>query len=77
MAGFPDAVGIRFLRTGKKEFIKIDDQLLNKALYHCNLMRIRSIPKGVESYPKKFSGLCKWPLGQCSYYEKCKNPSMN
>ena len=76
MGGFPDMAGIRFLRTGKKEFLKVDEKLLAKARYYCQLMRIRTIPDSIENYPQRFSGLCKWALGECSYYEKCK-PSMN
>ena len=34
---YPDHVGVRFLRSGKKEYIPVDDKLISKAVYECRL----------------------------------------
>ena len=67
----PDYLGIRFLKTGKKQYIPIDDKLLSKAIYECQLMKVKNLSNYVNDYPKRFSGLCKWRNGQCSFYEEC------
>ena len=71
----PDYAGIRFLRSGKKEYVSVNESLLNKVRYYANLMRIRILPDDIESYPKKISFACKWNGGRCSYYEKCFSQS--
>jgi len=67
----PDNLGIRFLRSGKKEYLPIDEKLLNKAVYECKLMRVKNKSDNLIEYPRNPSILCNWGKGKCSYLEKC------
>jgi len=68
----PDYAGIRFLRTGTKKYIPVDEKLLGKARYECQMARIRHISEDIENYPKNPPVQCKWwRNGQCPCYEKC------
>lgn len=67
----PDKVGVRFLRTGKKEYIPVNDKLISKAVYECKMMRVKNHPDNIQEYPRNPSPLCNWGKGKCSYLERC------
>lgn len=67
----PDYVGIRFLRTGNKEFIPVNDRLISKAIYECRMMNMKNHPDNIIEYPRNPSPLCNWGRGKCSYLERC------
>lgn len=68
----PDFAAIRFLRTGNRKYIKVNERLLNKARYEAKAIKIKMLPENIEDYLKNPSRLCKWNTGECSYFEKCK-----
>lgn len=67
----PDYIGIRFLRTGNKEYIPVNDKLISKAIYECRMMRVKNLPDCIQEYPRNPSPLCNWGKGRCSYLERC------
>jgi len=68
----PDYAGIRFLKTGTKKYIPVDEKLLGKARYECQMARIRHLSEDIEDYPKNPPARCRWwRNGQCPCYEKC------
>jgi len=69
----PDSIGVRFLRTGKKVYIPIKENLLARARYECRTAMLNSISDDIKDYPKTVSGLCWWRNGRCGYFELC-NP---
>jgi len=68
----PDYAGIRFLKTGTKKYVAVDERLLGKARYECQMARIRHLSENIEDYPKNPPVRCRWwRNGQCPCYEKC------
>lgn len=67
----PDYLGIRFLRSGKKEYIPVNDKLISKAIYECRMMRVKCFPDNIIEYPRNPSPLCNFGKGKCPYLERC------
>ena len=67
----PDSVGVRFLRSGSKEYLKLNDALVSKAIFECKMMCVKNLPDHIQEYPRNPSILCNWGKGQCSYLERC------
>jgi len=67
----PDHIGIRFLRTGSKQYLPVNDKLISKAIFECKMMRVKNLANNIQEYPRNPSPLCNWGKGQCSYLERC------
>ncbi len=67
----PDHLGIRFLRSGKKQFIPVNDGLISKAVYECKMIHVKNLTDNIQEYPRSPSPLCNWGKGRCSYLERC------
>jgi len=67
----PDHLGIRFLRTGEKQYLPVNDKLISKAIYECKMMRVKNLSDHIVEYPRNPSPLCNWGKGKCSYLERC------
>lgn len=68
----PDFAAVRFLRTGNKKFVQINERLLNKARYEAKAIKLKILSNKIEDYSKKPSNLCKWSTGECSFFDICK-----
>ena len=67
----PDYIGVRFLRSGKKKYLPVNDSLISKGIYESKMMKIKNHAKHILEYPRTQSILCNWGKGKCSYLERC------
>ncbi len=69
---FPDEVGLYLLKHGEKT-IKVDENLMKRAVLECELIHTNTQSEEIDDYPKHVSHLCKWSTGQCDFYNICFN----
>ena len=61
---------VHFLRHGEKE-TPVDDALVDETKRLCKLMKMKTMKKEIQFYPKKVGPLCKWCSGECDFYDVC------
>lgn len=66
----PDQVGLVFLRHGEKT-IEATENMVDHAIKEIKYVHENTTSKKLDDYPQKKSGLCKWSIGQCDFYEPC------
>ncbi len=67
----PAKVGLHFLRHGTKKFIEVNEDMLNEAAKHCELIKKNTESDKIDDYPKNPGYYCKWKDGECSFYNLC------
>jgi CRISPR/Cas system-associated exonuclease Cas4 (RecB family) len=68
----PDKLGVFFLKD-KMHPLDVDDSLIRNAINAIERVHsLTSISEKKEDYSQKTSGLCRWAMGQCDFYDECR-----